>query len=201
MAKAEPRRDIKANILLEARALFKVHGFMKVTMRDIADVLNISVGNLTYHYRRKEELIMAVVNDIAYSLPPLPETIQQLDDLFGIILLHMHENSFLYCQQGQMTGISEELNEFRYKVMEMQRQYIVSTIANLQHNGLVHIIEYPGQRERIAEAIHIVCIYWLPYNAQRSALTNKDFIDCLWSVIYPFLSEKGICQFCEYRKL
>lgn len=191
MAKAEPKRDIKAEILSQARSLFNTHGFMNVSMRDIADSLNISVGNLTYHYRRKEELIMAVANDRAQSMPPHPQTIDQLDGLFRHIMHRLQDNCFLYCHNGQLADFSDELQSFHHHIMEIHRQYIAATISCLQSNGLMKPPEYAGQHACIAEAIHIVCLYWLPYNGHRGAASEADFLACVWGITYPFLTEKG----------
>ena len=40
-----------------ARELFNERGYRAVSMRNIADALGISVGNLTYHYPHKALLM------------------------------------------------------------------------------------------------------------------------------------------------
>lgn len=49
---------IKEKIAYVSRDLFNEYGYQKVTMRQIADACGISVGNLTYYYARKEDLLM-----------------------------------------------------------------------------------------------------------------------------------------------
>ena len=51
--------DITKNkIARTSELLFSAHGYNNVTMRQIADTCGISVGNLTYHYPKKEDLLM-----------------------------------------------------------------------------------------------------------------------------------------------
>ena len=51
--------DITKNkIARTSELLFNAHGYNNVTMRQIADACGISVGNLTYHYPKKEDLLM-----------------------------------------------------------------------------------------------------------------------------------------------
>lgn len=50
--------NIKETIARESRELFNKYGYQKVTMREIANACGISVGNLTYHYPHKEDLLM-----------------------------------------------------------------------------------------------------------------------------------------------
>lgn len=47
----------KKDIILTARNLFNIHGYNSISMRDIANELGISVGNLTYYFNKKEDLI------------------------------------------------------------------------------------------------------------------------------------------------
>jgi AcrR family transcriptional regulator len=53
--------DLKDKILNKALELFNTFGYESVTMRDIAGALKISPGNLTYHFKKKDDLIYAIV--------------------------------------------------------------------------------------------------------------------------------------------
>ena len=47
----------REDIPRSARALFMEKGYNGVSMRDIAEAAGIRVGNLTYHFPRKELLV------------------------------------------------------------------------------------------------------------------------------------------------
>lgn len=59
--------NIKEKIANVSQELFNSYGYQKVSMRQIADACGISVGNLTYHYPLKEDLLMlehdTILND------------------------------------------------------------------------------------------------------------------------------------------
>ena len=69
--------NIKQIIAEASRELFNANGYQKVTMRRIADRCGISVGNLTYHYPHKEDLLMlehdgilnAFLEDVTNKVP------------------------------------------------------------------------------------------------------------------------------------
>ena len=71
--------NIKQIIAEASRELFNSNGYQKVTMRQIADRCGISVGNLTYHYPHKEDLLMlehdgilnAFLDDVLTNRPEL----------------------------------------------------------------------------------------------------------------------------------
>ena len=54
-------QSTRQDILACARRLFDRHGYNGVSMRDIAKELDISVGNLTYHFKKKENLLEAIL--------------------------------------------------------------------------------------------------------------------------------------------
>ena len=43
--------------------LFNERGYDKVSLRDIAREAGVAIGSLTYHFRRKEDLLAAILTD------------------------------------------------------------------------------------------------------------------------------------------
>ena len=71
----------KKEILYQAKKLFNEKGYSHVTMRDISDSLGISVGNLTYHYAKKQDILQAIMTETLSGLL-LPE----IKDLYSLDL-------------------------------------------------------------------------------------------------------------------
>ena len=72
-------------IIHNAYALFMQKGFFNVSMREIAGTLGISVGNLTYHFKSKEELAEAALLERNRLYPhnlPTPMSIAELHGFF-----------------------------------------------------------------------------------------------------------------------
>ncbi len=86
--------DIKRIIADASRALFYAGGYQKVTMRQIAERCGISVGNLTYHYPRKEDLLMLEHDRILNTF--LNSVLSSRPDLSGLAGYITVESSFLY---------------------------------------------------------------------------------------------------------
>jgi AcrR family transcriptional regulator len=66
----------KNRIISSAVSLFNERGFVNVTMRDLAQELGISLGNLTYHFKRKDDLIEAIHQQLIEERNALLETVQ-----------------------------------------------------------------------------------------------------------------------------
>ena len=54
-------KNLKHEILAAAQSFFNEKGYQETTMRDIASALGISLGNLTYHFHKKEDLMIALL--------------------------------------------------------------------------------------------------------------------------------------------
>jgi len=86
--------NIKKIIADASRELFNSNGYQKVTMRQIADRCGISVGNLTYHYPHKEDLLMLEHDGILNAF--LDDVLTNRPDLTGLKGYFTVEAAFLY---------------------------------------------------------------------------------------------------------
>ena len=87
-------RDTRHRILVASLVLFNEQGVPRTTINDIADEIDISPGNLHYHFRRKEDIVDALTAEFQADArkvlhPPDGETVS-LDD-FWWFLHHLLE--------------------------------------------------------------------------------------------------------------
>lgn len=188
------KKNVKEEIIQAARRLFNERGYGEVSMRDIADALSISVGNLTYHYPRKEDLIVAVVQDMHqyYQPPQTPTTLQELNAIFARIQNNIQQNAFYYWHYTQLAELSPLIRDIQAQVVEVQHQVLKGSFAHFAAQGLMCAEEYPGHFVQLAQAVQIVCVYWVPQSKLVASMDMpKDFLNCVWSVLLPCLTEKG----------
>jgi AcrR family transcriptional regulator len=85
------RGDTRNRILVASLLLFNEHGEPRTTTNEIADEVDISPGNLHYHFRKKEQLVEALLDefqaDAKRVLRPPEEAIVTLDDFW--VFLHL----------------------------------------------------------------------------------------------------------------
>ncbi len=87
-------RNTRHRILVASLLLFNEHGVPRTTINDIADEIDISPGNLNYHFRKKGDIVDALTAEFQADArkvlhPPESDTVS-LDD-FWWFLHHLLE--------------------------------------------------------------------------------------------------------------
>ncbi|MDH5177346.1 MAG: TetR/AcrR family transcriptional regulator [Gammaproteobacteria bacterium] len=131
--------DTPDRILDAALALFNAEGSHAVSTRHIAAKLEISPGNLYYHFANKEEIVLRLYERIEAQLmatlaprgdkPQTFETIlQYLDDILG----HLWEFRFFYCDVNallrEVPGLKERYRDLAERVRLRSRAIFDSMV-------------------------------------------------------------------------
>ena len=91
--------NTKNRILVASLLLFNEHGEPQTTTNEIADEVDISPGNLHYHFRKKEHIVAALLDEFradAGRLLSAPDAdVVTLDD-FWVFLHHLLEFAAAY---------------------------------------------------------------------------------------------------------
>lgn len=188
------KKDTRQEILQTAKALFNRRGYNNVTTRDIAEAMGISKGNLTYHFRKKEDIIEAIVQQMHshYRRPPVPTTLAELDALFARVQGIARENGFYFWHYTQLAQVSGAIREIQSEMFQNQQMVFRQAFETLSRIGMLCGEEYPGQYAQLVRAVSLACIYWIPYSKVENQTGHKgDFLACVWGIIYPLLTSAG----------
>jgi AcrR family transcriptional regulator len=183
---ARKKGIIRQKILETAEKLFSEKGYNEVSMRNISDSLGISVGNLTYHFKKKEDLIEAVVSarHENYRRPEAPKTLEELDGCLRGVLRHQEDNIYYSRHYKQLSQISDKIYQIQKRVLGDLHDILEETFGNLRQSGLMAPDAIPSQSEYLTQTILSVCAYGIV-----SGGVNP--LACIWSLIYPTLTEAG----------
>ena len=194
------KQQKQQEILACAKELFGQYGYDKVSMREIAERAGISVGNLTYYYNRKENLMLAVLKQITdrmqdtacvpASAADVDTLLEQFSDLIG-------QNSCLLRRYHVTPGLEERLLRCQKRIAEAHRAIWRRAVNALVENGRMDPELYPGQYDELIAAIQMVCRYWDGYADMESSIghAHPQFKQCVWSLLLPNLTETGRAEF------
>ncbi|MBC8569405.1 TetR/AcrR family transcriptional regulator [Zongyangia hominis] len=179
------RQDRKLEILEMARRLFNERGYEQVSMRCIADALEMSVGNLTYYYKKKEDLVEAVILEQhklhEKFLPPV--SLEEMDALFRRILRHQKRNIYYFRHYDLLAQQFPKIYQMQCAIVEELYAALEDSFVLLRERGLLEEDQFPRQGYHLVQALMMV-IY-------GHVFQRHDRRECLWSLIYPLLTDQG----------
>lgn len=192
----------KKRILETTIRLFNRDGFANVSLPHISKIVDISLGNLTYHFRKKEELIESIYTLFQEELAFITKDYEVLSDL------------------GEMDNQLRDFYEFqqRFKffyldlleieraypaIAERHHQHIEGQIKGLEKSfiynaGLNYLVtsENPIIYQHLAQQFWMCTVFWLMQLAVRGKQgTVDDMTQSAWLLVLPHTTEKGRINF------
>jgi AcrR family transcriptional regulator len=176
VAKAErkrPRRT-RERILETGLALFNAAGAPRVTTADIADEMNISPGNLYYHFANKEEIVFELYRAFEARVEPLYADPRGrrlgIEDLWlWLHVLHeaMWAYRFLYRDLAELASRDQRLRTRFAALFRSGAATVVEWCRGLSEAGAMRISE--REIEALADNVMLIAAYWPSYDRNRRA--------------------------------
>lgn len=166
----KPRRTAE-RILEVTLELFNRFGEPNVSTTAISAELNISPGNLYYHYPAKDELINALFDRYEEALAELlgaADSVRNVEDawLFFHMLFELIWNyRFLYRDLNDLLSKNRRLETHFQRVLADKGRAVRAVLSGLAQADAMRI---DGQRTGpVADAMVVVLTYWLSYEYVR----------------------------------
>ncbi|MCB0628376.1 MAG: TetR/AcrR family transcriptional regulator [Saprospiraceae bacterium] len=133
----------RKEILLNAKRLFNENGYSDVGVRELARLLEISPGNLSYHFSKKEDILIALLEDFSRQNTTFYEDYNQSPpSLSGFLTLMKNIFQNQYDYRGVFIGnpfVQNELlrqERFPYpKIVEKRRDTFRQIFSALEEMG------------------------------------------------------------------
>lgn len=197
----------KNRILLKALDLFNEKGVRDITLRQIASSLQMSQGNLNYHFRTKAE----IVSDLYFKL--VEKTNVEMDKVTrdSPILYFLSESAlvsmnllyryrFIVRDLYYVLGSDEILKTHYLQLQEVRKQQYLMLFQNLIKEDLMREEELEGEFVRLYERMNILGDNWInaaDFFGKDNSSKVAQYHALLFEVIYPYLTEKGKEQYRE----
>lgn len=185
-------RETRSRILDSARRLFNERGVSNVSIRAVASDVEISVGNLTYYFPRKKDLVSALMaDDIEETIVREPkEGLARLNSVFEGMLRSLLRNPFFFLdgQARNMIG-SEESDNIR----QVHGQ-IDPVLDDLIATGRLQSSFQGKTRHDVMAVLLLSHVSWLRSVVRPGplfALTMEEMLEAHWTVLYPWLTDEG----------
>lgn len=192
----------KDKILSKALELFNDKGYNNITTRHIAAELNISAGNLHYHFRHSEDIIKILFSDLTLKMDELLNHMKEkehktLEDLYQFTFSTceiFYAYRFIFISFIDILNQIPEI-ESRYEDINFSRKEEFQLIfSDLQKS---HIFQKDVPRfivDCLTEQIFIIADNWLTHNRLILKLSPKEAIQYYtllqMNLFYPLLNKE-----------
>ena len=178
MEKKTPRRTRERILALSLR-LFNEIGEPNVTTSAIADEMEISPGNLYYHFRNKEDIVNALFEDFEREIDRVLEAadVQKASVEDAWFLLHLvfetiWKHRFLYRDLNDLLSRNRRLESYFKQLLERKTAAARALCAALAERG--ELVASPREIDTLAVNMVVVATYWLSFEYVRNARKFSD---------------------------
>ena len=195
--------NTKQKILNAAIQLFNEHGLANVRLQQIADEIDISVGNLAYHFKNKEAIVEAVVNNLEDEVMDILSNYRRFPNLMDFDFQLSKYFQFISSYPFYFLDLLEI--ERTYPQIHTNRQHNAAKMIHQFRNrfdfneqrGLIKEEPKSGIYDSIANTILTTITFYTPQNMIRGngRIYESSFKESIWNQIYPYFTKEGIAEF------
>lgn len=191
-------KDTRQRICQAAISLFNEKGYGNTSLREIAEAAGTTIGNLTYHFPQKEQLIAKIQDELHLDFFELfPENnegewLKAMVCSFKMAEQNQQENSFYYKSFIKLSGDSEAIRENNRSFRQQLYSQYCECFKELKLHGIVRTDLSNKDYESLAYIL--ICI--IPLWNQMEALYEDDYLpdnslsERLCRMVLPYIVEK-----------
>jgi AcrR family transcriptional regulator len=192
----------KRLILDTALNLFNEKGLAQVSLRTIAESMRISPGNLTYHFKKREEIVEALYYEFVAEVEERFEEMNlseiKLNLVFDLILMLTETRlKYRFLMRDFTTLIAENpsIKKHYVAVIKKRKSQSMGIFDHLIEQKILRPAELENEYEHLYERIQILGNFWITSalmqgNKLTNATVERNF-EMVVQIIYPYLTSKG----------
>lgn len=191
--------NTKSLIVQTSIELFNESGFENVSMRDIASYLKMSPGNLTYHFKKKTDILYAIVQLLVeeHQNHHYSSYVTLAD--FNATLLNIinHQKKYVFYYRS-ITELRRKYPSITRLQMDYKMEFykLLSDIfSHFEESGWMKQEFRQCQYNDLAVAVLAVTTFWAQLNFEEESWNMSAVV---WSVILPNLTEKGMLEYNKF---
>lgn len=195
-------KKTKEIILDTSLELFNSLGLFKVTLRTIANKMEISQGNLNYHFKKREDIIetlyFQLVQNIDSSMSSMQEPknpFQLLVSISQTIMSNFYEYRFFLLDFVQIMRENKKIRTHYTELTTQREQQFLSLFNLLIENDLMRKEILPNEYKNLYKRFQMLSEFWISdaeiHNSKILKKTNLTYSVILTQAIFPYLTLKG----------
>ena len=175
----KPKRRTRERILETALKLFNDFGEPNVTTTVIADEMEISPGNLYYHFHSKDEIVNALFADYEKEIEPLltapgsrPQGTEDIWLFLHLLFETIWKFRFFYRDINDLLTRNRLVETHFQRILEHKENTAISVCEGLAASGT--LTATAGEIRALATNMSVVATFWLSFEHARRPRGEPD---------------------------
>lgn len=195
----------RERILESARLLFNARGIPDVSLREVATAAGVSFGNLTYHFKTREDLVrplyyamMEAHRAVSAAFGSAPNLLRAFLDAPALTFEISVQYRFLFTTYADIKRTMPAL----YQESELHRkhyqEHFLPLFAALQHEGWLRPEYGVPDFNFLMEASSLLRTHFFALQFDESAdlsIQKKHYVLFVNRLLFPYLTGKGVEEF------
>lgn len=206
-------KKTRDRILETSLMLFNSEGESNVTTVDIANEMEISPGNLYYHFKGKEVIIEELFDQFDAEMnsilnAPIDKVIDVKDSWFYlyVVLEQIYSYRFFYFNLSDIFQRYEKIQRRFKRIIKLKHSTTKSICLNLEKNSVI-VFSGEDDRDAFVNQVVMTVIYWISFNIlnektyKRPELMMHHGVFQIMSLVAPHLTPEKRLFFDECKLL
>ena len=190
-------------IILQAVKSFRNQGVISTSLRQIAKELNISDGHLRYYFKTKEDLIIAVYEEMLALVRQIEPSIPQGTPLWKDIIIQFETTftiqtqfSGLFIDSYQLFQKYPRLRKMNQEIRLVQKNYFIEENKKNIQKGIFNSSFTDHRLHILQEQLTIIIDYWILHfftNSKKNRIDSKvikHFVAISLGLFLPYFDKK-----------
>lgn len=196
----------KQKILIKSLKLFNDNGITNVSLRTIADDIEISVGNLQYHFKKREDIIEALYFELVKKLDGIfltsPEDlIKSFLDISVEMISTLYDYRFFLLDFVSITRNNPKIKKDYSELSKRRELETLQLIGILIQQGLFREELLKGEYSSLFKRIEIISNFWFSSVLIQADTLSKESIQeytlLVSQSIYPYLTDEAKSKYAK----
>jgi len=198
--------ETKKKILTCSLQLFNERGISSISLRMIADKADISVGNLQYHFKKREDIVEALYFELVKKIDaiifiPTNDLLKSFLDVSVAMIHIMYEYHFFLLDFVTITRKNKKIKQ-HYALLSKRREHEFLTVIEVFiNNNVIRKEILKNEYKNLYKRTEVISNYWFSSVLIQDEVLSKQSIDeyvlLIKQSIYPYLTEVAKKQYAS----
>lgn len=202
----------REKILQVALSLFNEKGVSRISSRNISEELGISYGNLTYHFPRKEDIILTLYQQMQTKINEQFALLETqifalnfiLDNLKAVFKI-LYEYKFVFLGLAYLNREFDEIRQDTLVQFEYRRKLLQKLADFLAKNGFLRPENVEGENKSKIHNLLMIMHFWIAdaeifYQGEEEGKV-AHYLEIFYNAVRPSLTETAMKMFEEMYAL